>query len=36
MGKPVFDWDKIPLIKKLNHDNITLNIDDKIFTMDLV
>ena len=32
MGKPVFDWDKIPLIKKLDHDNITLNIDDKIFT----
>ena len=32
MGKPVFDWDKIPLIKKLNHDNITLNIDDKILT----
>jgi len=32
MGKPVFDWDKIPLIRKLDHDNITLNIDDKIFT----
>jgi diaminopimelate epimerase len=32
MGKPVFDWDKIPLIKKIDHDNITLNIDDKIFT----
>ena len=32
MGKPVFDWDKIPLIKKLDHDNITLKIDDKIFT----
>jgi len=32
MGKPVFDWEKIPLIKKLDHDNITLNIDDKIFT----
>ena len=32
MGKPLFDWDKIPLIKKLNHDDITLNIDDKIFT----
>ena len=32
MGKPVFDWNKIPLIRKLNHDNITLNIDDKIFT----
>ena len=32
MGKPIFDWDKIPLNKKLNHDNITLNIDDKEFT----
>jgi diaminopimelate epimerase len=32
MGKPIFDWDKIPLIKKLNHKNITLNIEDKIFT----
>ena len=32
MGKPVFDWGKIPLIKKLDHDNISLNIDDKIFT----
>ena len=31
MGKPIFDWDKIPLIKKIDHDNITLNIDDKIF-----
>jgi diaminopimelate epimerase len=31
MGKPVFDWDKIPLIKKLDHTNINLNIDDKIF-----
>jgi len=32
MGKPVFDWDKIPLIKKLDHTDINLNIDDKIFT----
>jgi len=32
MGKPLFDWNKIPLIRKLNHDNITLNIDDRIFT----
>jgi len=32
MGKPVFDWDKIPLIKNVNHENITLNIEDKIFT----
>jgi len=31
MGKPIFDWDKIPLIKKLDHNNITLKIDDKIF-----
>ena len=32
MGKPIFDWDKIPLIKKLDHDNITLNIEGKILT----
>ena len=32
MGKPIFDWNKIPLIKKLDHDNITLDIDGKIFT----
>jgi len=32
MGKPLFDWDKIPLIKKLDHENITLNIGDKTFT----
>jgi diaminopimelate epimerase len=32
MGKPIFDWDKVPLIKKLDHDNITLNIDGKMFT----
>jgi len=32
MGKPIFDWDEIPLIKKLDHDNITLNIDGKMFT----
>ena len=32
MGKPIFEWDKIPLSKKLDHSNITLNIDDKIFT----
>ena len=32
MGKPLFEWDKIPLIKKIEHNNITLNIDDKIFT----
>tara|TARA_B110000444_G_C18734394_1_gene544877 strand:- start:268 stop:1098 length:831 start_codon:yes stop_codon:yes gene_type:complete len=32
MGKPIFDWNKIPLKKKLDHDNITLDIDDKKFT----
>jgi diaminopimelate epimerase len=32
MGKPIFDWVKIPLIKKLDHNNIFLNIDGKIFT----
>jgi diaminopimelate epimerase len=32
MGKPVFEWDKIPLSKNLDHSNITLNIKDKIFT----
>ena len=32
MGKPVFEWDKIPLSKKMNHSDITLNIDDEIFT----
>ena len=31
MGKPIFDWDKIPLIKKLDYSNINLNIDDEIF-----
>jgi len=32
MGKPVFEWDKIPLSKNLDHNNITLNIEDKTFT----
>jgi len=32
MGKPVFEWDKIPLSKKIDHSDIALNIDDKIFT----
>ena len=32
MGKPIFDWNKIPLIKKLDHSNITLNVEDKVFT----
>ena len=32
MGKPIFEWDKIPLSKKIDHSDVTLNIDDKIFT----
>ena len=32
MGKPVFEWNKIPLKEKLNHKNITLDIDGKKFT----
>jgi len=32
MGKPLFDWDKIPLANKLDHKNINLNIDDKMFS----
>ena len=32
MGKPIFEWDKIPLSKNLDPSNITLNIEDKIFT----
>ena len=32
MGQPLFDWDKIPLSNKLDHKNINLNIDGKIFT----
>ena len=32
MGKPLFEWDKIPLSKNLDHSNITLNIEDKTFT----
>jgi len=31
MGKPVFEWDKIPLSKKIDHSDITLNIGDEIF-----
>ena len=31
MGKPIFEWDKIPLAKKIDHSDISLNIDDKIF-----
>ena len=32
MGKPVFEWGKIPLSKKIDHSDITLNVDDKVFT----
>ena len=32
MGKPVFEWTKIPLKEKLDHKNITLGIDGKKFT----
>ena len=32
MGKPIFEWDKIPLSKKIDHSDITLNIGDKIFS----
>ncbi len=32
MGKPEFEWHKIPLREKLDHKNITLNIDGKEFT----
>ncbi|MDC0511257.1 diaminopimelate epimerase [Pelagibacteraceae bacterium] len=31
MGKPVFEWDKIPLSKNLDPSNITLNIKNKTF-----
>lgn len=32
MGKPVFDWNKIPLKENLDHKNITLKIDGKEFS----
>ena len=32
MGKPLFEWNKIPLKEKLDHKNITLDIDGKEFT----
>ena len=32
MGKPVFEWNKIPLKEKLDHKNITLDIGGKEFT----
>jgi len=31
MGKPIFEWNKIPLSKNLDHSKITLNIEDKVF-----
>jgi diaminopimelate epimerase len=31
-GKPVFEWNKIPLKEKIDHKNITLDIDGKKFT----
>jgi len=32
MGKPIFEWNKIPLSKNLDHSKIILNIEDKVFT----
>ena len=32
MGKPVFEWNKITLKEKMDHKNITLDIDGKKFT----
>ena len=32
MGTPIFEWSKIPLKEKLDHKNITLDIDGKEFT----
>ena len=32
MGKPIFEWNKIPLSKNLDHSKITLDIEDKVFT----
>jgi|TARA_B110000211_G_C13987217_1_gene512282 diaminopimelate epimerase len=32
MGKPIFEWDKIPLANKLDHKNIELNIDEEVFS----
>ena len=32
MGKPLFDWNKIPLANKLDHKNITLDIAENVFS----
>ena len=32
MGQALFAWDKIPLANKLDHKNINLNIDGKVYT----
>ena len=32
MGKPIFEWKKIPLKEELDYKNITLNIDGREFT----
>ena len=32
MGKPIFDWSKIPLVENLDHKNITLNIHGEKLT----
>jgi len=32
MGKPIFDWAKIPLANKLDHKNINLNIGNEEFS----
>ena len=32
MGKPLFEWDKIPLKEKLDHKNIALDVNGKKFT----
>ena len=32
MGKPIFEWNKIPLKENLDHKKITLNIDGRKFT----
>jgi len=31
MGKPIFEWKKIPLSKNVDHSNITLNVGEKTF-----